>query len=57
MVKRTRSVVCSASYVDPDRVGLLGFSMGGGAVLVAIAPGLIANKKSQRFRAAVAYYP
>ena len=45
------------SYVDPDQVGLLGFSMGGGAVLAAIAPGLIENKKSQRFRAAVAYYP
>jgi dienelactone hydrolase len=45
------------TYVDPDRVGLLGFSMGGGAVLDAIAPGLIEDKKPQHFRAAVAYYP
>jgi dienelactone hydrolase len=45
------------SYVDPDRVGLIGFSMGGGAALDAVTSGLIESKKPHRFRAAIAYYP
>jgi dienelactone hydrolase len=45
------------SYVDPSRVALLGFSMGGGATLDGVEPGLIEDKKSRRFRAAIAYYP
>jgi dienelactone hydrolase len=45
------------SYVDADRVALLGFSMGGGAVLDAVEPGLIEDKKPRHFRTAIAYYP
>jgi dienelactone hydrolase len=45
------------SYVDSNRVALLGFSMGGGATLNGVEPGLIEDKKSRHFRAAIAYYP
>ena len=45
------------SYVDSNRVALLGFSMGGGAILNGVEPGLIEDKKSRHFRAAIAYYP
>src|ERR1700736_5257388 len=45
------------SYVDSNRVALLGFSMGGGATLNGVEPGLIEEKKSRHFRAAIAYYP
>jgi len=45
------------SYVDFNRVTLLGFSMGGGAALSAVEPRLIEDKKSRHFRAAIAYYP
>ena len=45
------------SYVDADRVALIGFSMGGAATLDAVEPGLIEDKKPRHFRAAIAYYP
>jgi dienelactone hydrolase len=45
------------SYVEPDRVALLGFSMGAAAALDAVEPGLIEDKKARHFRAAIAYYP
>jgi dienelactone hydrolase len=45
------------SYVEPDRLALLGFSMGAGAVLDAVEPELIEDKKPRHFRAAIAYYP
>jgi len=45
------------SYVDSDRIALLGFSMGGAATLDAVQPGLIEDKKPRHFRAAIAYYP
>jgi dienelactone hydrolase len=45
------------NYVDPDRVALLGFSMGAAATLDSVEPGLIENRKSRHFRAAIAYYP
>jgi dienelactone hydrolase len=45
------------SYVDADRVALLGFSMGGAATLDAVEPGLIEDKKPRHFHAAIAYYP
>jgi dienelactone hydrolase len=44
-------------YVDPDRIALLGFSMGGAATFDAVEPGLVEDKKPRHFRAAIAYYP
>jgi dienelactone hydrolase len=46
-------------FVDPDRVALLGFSMGGNAALnnVETGPGAIEKTQSRHFRAAIAYYP
>jgi hypothetical protein len=41
------------SYVDSNRVALLGFSMGGGAILSGLEPGLIEDKQSRHFRAAI----
>ena len=43
--------------VAPGRIALLGFSMGGFAVLDAITRGGIAPATGPRFAAAVAYYP
>ncbi len=46
-------------FVDPDRVALLGFSMGGKATLddVETGPGAIEKIEKRHFRAAIAYYP
>jgi dienelactone hydrolase len=45
--------------VDPDRIALLGFSMGGMATLDGVEAGVGAIEKTEKrhFRAAVAYYP
>jgi dienelactone hydrolase len=45
------------NFVQPDRVGLLGFSMGGVAALQAVEPGAMSAAFPIHFRAAVAYYP
>ncbi|HJU15314.1 MAG TPA: dienelactone hydrolase family protein [Stellaceae bacterium] len=45
------------NFVDPDRVALLGFSMGGSATLNGVERGAIENAHPRHFRAAVAYYP
>lgn len=50
----------SLSYVDPDRIGLIGFSHGGGTtlrVMSASTPGRFAIGPEVRIVAAVAYYP
>jgi dienelactone hydrolase len=46
-------------FVDPDRVALLGISLGGFATLddVEAGPGAIEKTQKRHFRAAVAYYP
>ena len=45
------------SFVDPTRVAVLGFSMGGLAALMVAQSGPLENTFPQHFRAAVAYYP
>jgi dienelactone hydrolase len=45
------------SFVDPTRVAVLGFSMGGLAALMVAESGPLANTFPNHFRAAVAYYP
>jgi dienelactone hydrolase len=44
-------------FVDPARIAVLGQSMGGNATLYAIARDLAAQYFTERFRAAIAYYP
>jgi dienelactone hydrolase len=44
-------------FVDPSRVALLGYSLGGIAVLDSVETGPIEESHKRRFRAAVAYYP
>ncbi|HEX3538389.1 MAG TPA: dienelactone hydrolase family protein [Stellaceae bacterium] len=45
------------SFVVPERVGVLGNSMGGYSALYAVDLSLKAQHFKERFRAAVAYYP
>ena len=50
----------SLPRVNPDRIGLRGWSNGGSATLAAMAPdapGLPASDPAQGFRAALAFYP
>jgi dienelactone hydrolase len=44
-------------FVDPDRIGLLGYSMGGGSAMVAVERGTIEQLFARKFRAVIAYYP
>src|SRR5262249_870552 len=44
-------------FVHPARIAVLGQSMGGNAALYAIARDLAAQYFTERFRAAIAYYP
>ena len=44
-------------FVAPDRVAVLGTSMGGGSALFAVDRDLLAQYFEVRFRAAIAYYP
>ena len=44
-------------FVDPDRIGVLGYSMGGGSALLAAERGTIEQVFPRKFRAAIAYYP
>jgi len=44
-------------FVDPDRIAVVGYSMGGAAVLDVVEQELFAPGQPAHFRAAVAYYP
>ena len=43
--------------VDPDRVAVLGFSQGGWLALSSVEHGVVEHSSSNKFRAAVAFYP
>ena len=45
------------AFVDGERVALIGQSMGGSAVLVAVERDLAARFADQKFRAAIAFLP
>jgi len=45
------------AFVDPQRIVIMGYSMGGWAVLSAIENGPLEQSQPDHFRAAVAYYP
>ncbi|HEY4171908.1 MAG TPA: dienelactone hydrolase family protein [Rhodopila sp.] len=44
-------------FIDPNRIALLGFSMGGAATLLATEQGTLSSTFQPHFHAAVAYYP
>jgi dienelactone hydrolase len=44
-------------FVDPARIGVIGFSHGGSTVMQAIREAAVRSADAQPFRAAVAYYP
>jgi dienelactone hydrolase len=44
-------------FVQPDRVGLMGWSEGGGVVLLSIRAASLGRPAGRDFRAAVAFYP
>jgi dienelactone hydrolase len=45
------------AFIDPKRIGLVGFSQGGGAAVWALDANNIAPGTTHHFRAAVLYYP
>jgi dienelactone hydrolase len=45
------------SFVDPGRVAVLGYSMGGGSALDDVQRGFINRLFPEKFAAAIAYYP
>jgi dienelactone hydrolase len=44
-------------FVDPDRIAVLGYSMGGTSALRDVERGMVAPVSGRSFRAAIAYYP
>jgi dienelactone hydrolase len=44
-------------FVDPDRVAVLGFALGGRLALMSVEHGAIEHLAPNKFRAAVAFYP
>jgi len=49
--------LAAQDFVDPDRVAVMGWSMGGGGVLTSVEQGGLSTGQELRFKAAIAYYP
>ena len=49
--------LAAQNFVDPDRIGALGYSMGGGSAMMAAERGMIEQLFPKKFRAVIAYYP
>ena len=45
--------LAAQDFVDPDRIGALGYSMGGGSALVAAERGLIEQLFPKKFRTVI----
>lgn len=54
---RALNFLVKASFVDPDRVAVLGFSQGGRMALMSVERGAIEQTSPNKFAAAVAFYP
>ena len=54
---RALNFLVKASFVDPSRIAVLGFSQGGRMALMSIERGAIEQTSPHKFAAAVAFYP
>jgi dienelactone hydrolase len=54
---RALNSLVRASFVDPDRIAVLGFAQGGRVALMSVEHGAIEQTSPNKFRAAVAFYP
>ncbi len=54
---RALDFLVQQSFVDPLRIGVVGFSQGGSLALTSVERGAIERNAHNKFRAAVAFYP
>lgn len=54
---RALNFLVRASFVDPDRIAVLGFAHGGRVALMSVERGTLEGTSANKFRAAVAFYP
>lgn len=54
---RALNFLVRASFVDPDRIAVLGFAHGGRVALLSVERGSIEGTSANKFRAAIAFYP
>jgi dienelactone hydrolase len=54
---RSLNFLAREPYVDPDRVAVLGFARGGQVALMSVERGAIEHFATNKFRAAIAFYP
>jgi dienelactone hydrolase len=54
---RALGYLAQQRFVDPDRVAVLGFSQGAWQALSSVERGIVEQVSSNKFRAAIAFYP